>query len=87
MNTSPIQITLPSALGEFVVAQAAAGEFKSPDEYVASLIAEEQRRKAKEELEQQLLAGLNSGPPIEFTDELWAAKRQELFDGLRAGKQ
>jgi Arc/MetJ-type ribon-helix-helix transcriptional regulator len=84
MNTSQIQITLTGNLSEFVVSQAAAGSYPTPDEYVASLVAEERRRKAKTELEEQLILGLNSGPPIEFTDETWAARRQELFDQLRA---
>lgn len=79
MDTSRLQITLPTALGEFVVSQAAAESYLTPDDYVASLVEEERRRKAKSELEEQLIAGLESGPPIEFTKEIWAEKRRALF--------
>ena len=78
METNGLNISLPPSLAGYVQEQVAAGSFRSPDEFVASLISEDRNRKAIEELESLIQEGLDSGPPIEVTDEYWERKRAWL---------
>ena len=75
---STLSISIPEPLREFINEQVAGGEYPDASEYLASLVREDQRRKAKAALEQQLLAGLNSGPAIEANDEYWREKEARL---------
>lgn len=64
-------ISIPDPLHEFVEGQVKSGKFNSADDFVEDLIRSAQIRSAKERLETLLLAGLDSGPPEEFTDSDW----------------
>ena len=55
-----IKISLPDTIKDFVSAEASAGGFGTPSEYVVSLIREAQKRNAQDRLESQLLKGLES---------------------------
>jgi antitoxin ParD1/3/4 len=78
MDASQFQITLPGSLTEFIVTQVEAGKFKSPDEYVSSLVSAERKRQAIERLEALIQEGIDSGPPIEANDEFWEQMHREL---------
>ena len=70
-----INLSLPDSSRAFVEAQAARGGYDSAEAYVLSLVREAQKKEAAQErLEALLLAGLNSGPPIEANDEFWEEK-------------
>lgn len=68
---SMIEVTLPDSLREFVEEQAARLGSKTAADYIHDLIRKEQKRLALAKLEELLLEGLNSGPPIVVTDAYW----------------
>ena len=75
-----MNIALSAEMKEFVQSEVAQGGYSSASEYVRRLIREERKRKAEERLEALLLEGLNSGDPIEVTEEWWQQKRAELIE-------
>lgn len=76
-----LNISLPDSMKAFIEKQATAGGFGTVSEYARHLIRKAQR---DARLEQLLLEGLHSGPPIEVTDEWWEQRRRELIE--RHGK-
>jgi len=73
-----MNISLPDTMKQFVEEQVAAGAYSSASEYIRDLLRAEQKRQAKERLEQTLLDSLNSGEAIEATPEWWATLRGEM---------
>lgn len=73
-----LNISLPEAMQAFVEEQAAKGGF-STSEYILHLISQDQKQVAQTQMEAKLLEGLNSGEPIEVTDEWWQQKRSNLM--------
>ena len=43
----------------------------SAEQYLRTLLQKERRRQERRKIEDALEAGLNSGPPIPFTEENW----------------
>jgi antitoxin ParD1/3/4 len=79
-------ISLPDPLKQFVEEQVAAGGYSSPSEYIRELVRSDQKRKAKEALEQTLLAAMEEGDSIEATPEWWAALQTKLDGPLKRRK-
>jgi len=75
-----LNISLPKTLKKFVEDQAAEGGYSTPSEYVRQFLREDQKRRAEDELEKLLLAGIRSGNPVEVNDEFWEKQRQRIFD-------
>jgi antitoxin ParD1/3/4 len=73
-----MNVSLPRTQKEFVDRQVQRGHFSTVSDYIRDLIRREQRVLAREELEQKLLDGLNSGPAKEMTKQDW----KELREGL-----
>jgi methionyl-tRNA formyltransferase len=63
---------LTQTLDEFVKQQIAEQGFADEAEYFAKLAEEEHKRKIWEYYEQEVLRGLESGPPIPLTPEYWS---------------
>jgi len=82
---SSLQLSLPDSMRAFVEEQAARGGHGSADEYVRTLIREVQIRQEEEKLEAMLIEGLNSGEPIEVTEEFWAEKIRRFEERHRSG--
>ena len=78
-----MNISLPDTMKDFVDRQVASGHYSSASEYVRKLIPEDEKRTAEEKLKGLLLAGLNSGDPIEIAPEYWQRKRQQLVERYR----
>ena len=72
-----MNISLPDPMKQFVEEQVSAGGYSSASEYVRDLVRTDQKRKAKEMLEETLLAAVREGEPVEATPEWWAALRDE----------
>ncbi len=70
-----INISLPESMKAFVEEQVAKGKYDSVSEYLQELICQDQKLKTQENLEELLIAGLESGEVIEVTDEWWEQKR------------
>jgi len=62
-----MNISLPDPMKEFVEERVSAGAYSSASEYVRELVRADQKRHAKEQLEQILLKAINSGDPFEVT--------------------
>lgn len=78
-----MNISLPEPLKQFVDGQISSGRYSSASEYVRELIRADEKRKAADELEALLLAGLQ-GEATEMTSEDWRAIRQEALARVKA---
>lgn len=76
-----LNILLPETLQSFVKQQVELGGYSNVSEYILYLILQEQAKAAQ--VEALLLEGLDSGEPIEVTDEWWEQKRTQLMQGLQ----
>ncbi len=76
------QISLPESLHQFIHQQVTRGGYSNTEEYIYHLILEDQKHHAQQRLEEMLIAGLDSGNPIEITDDWWQNKRTELSQKL-----
>ena len=70
-------ITLPDSLSAWVNEQVEKGDYESPSDYVRRLIRQEQRRRLREQIEQNLLEALDSGPATPMTRKDWEDIRRE----------
>jgi antitoxin ParD1/3/4 len=73
-----MNISLPDPMKQYVEEQVSAGAYSSASEYVRELVRADQKRHAKEQLEQILLNAINSGDPIAVTPAMVEAARQRL---------
>lgn len=78
-----MNISLPEPLKAFVDSQIASGRYSSASEYVRELIRADERRKAEEQLEALLLAGLK-GDEQPLTRADWQRIRQTATAQVRA---
>jgi antitoxin ParD1/3/4 len=76
-NTS-MNVSLPETLKAFVLERVAEGTFSNPSDYVRSPIREDMERRADERLEELLMEGINSGPPVPIDWEEIRVKAEEL---------
>ena len=79
-----MNISLPDSMKQFVEEQVSAGGYSSASEYVRELVRADQKRKARDALEELLLDALRSGEPEEATPEFWARLREEAEARARA---
>jgi antitoxin ParD1/3/4 len=82
-----MNISLPDAMKQFVEDQVAAGAYSSASEYIRELVRADQKRQAKEQLEQALLDSLNSGEAMEATPEWWDTLRHEIKERSSSRKK
>jgi antitoxin ParD1/3/4 len=80
-----LNISLPEKMREYVNEKVAEGGYSTASEYVRQLIREDQKRAARERVDALLLEGIQSGPPIEATDEWWQEKETRLSATLIQG--
>lgn len=73
-----MNISLPEPMKQFVEEQVSAGAYSSASEYVRELVRADQKRKAKEVLEDTLLAAISEGETTEATPEWWANLQKEV---------
>jgi antitoxin ParD1/3/4 len=75
-----LNISLPDPLQQFVEEQVASMGYSNVSEYMRDLVSADQKRKAKEQLEQMMLESLQSGEAAAVTTEMWADLKQHLRD-------
>ena len=78
-----IQLNLPERLKAAAEQRAASGGYASVDSYIASLIEADELAPITDEIEAELLKGLDSGPAAEVTREFLT----ELKRRARAGRE
>jgi antitoxin ParD1/3/4 len=74
-----VNISLAERLKEFVDEQISSGRYSSLSDYVTELIQEDEKRMARERLDELILEGLDSGDPIPADAGFWAERRSELL--------
>ena len=77
-SQASVNISLPESMREWVEGRVQAEGYGTVSEYFRALVREEQRRKAKESLDQKLIEALNSGEPREMTSSDWDHIRSEV---------
>jgi len=78
-----MNISLPEPLKAFVDSQISTGRYSSASEYVRELIRADEKRKAEEQLESLLLAGLKGEETVTSRAD-WQQIRQEATAQVRA---
>lgn len=73
-----INISLPETLTSYLEEQVNQGGYNTVSDYLQVLIHEDQQRKAKESLENSLLAGLESGEASLMTKNDWEIIRNSI---------
>ena len=86
VNMTSMNVSLPEDLKQFAEAQTKRG-YSTPSEYIRELIREDQKRKAKEKLDELLLEGLASGDPVSADAKFWADLKQEALAKLETRKK
>ena len=79
-----LNISLPENLREWIDARIKTGDYSSASDYMRDLVRTDQKKHA--DLEETLLAGINSGKGIEATSSFWEKKRQHLKRQLNGKK-
>lgn len=79
-DLTSMNVSLPQSQRDWVENEALRSGCTSASEFFRRLINDAQRRAAQEELERQLIAGLESGKPLPVAPEYWEKKRRELAD-------
>ena len=92
-----LTITLPDRARAYIEAQVANGHYQSADDLLTALInqaaddvdvngtsgPEHLQVRSIDHLQELLQAGLDSGEPIEVTDEWWETRRQSILGKIR----
>ena len=78
-----MNISLPEPLKQFVDKQVTDGRYSTVSEYVRELIRQDEKRKAKDQLEALLLEGLKSEETA-LTPEDWSSIRKEALAKVEA---
>jgi antitoxin ParD1/3/4 len=78
-----LNISLPDNLEAVIAQQAEQAGFDTATDYLVHLVLREQDRLSQQEkIEALLIEGLESGEPIEATDEWWQQKHSALLAQL-----
>ena len=73
-----MEIELSESMARFVEEQVAAGEYDSVSEYIRELVRADQKRQAKQQLEQVLLSAMDLGNPMDVAADKLEQARQRL---------
>ncbi len=73
-----MNIALPENLKLFVQNQVEIGSYSSASEYIRELIRKDQKERAREALEIEILKGLDSGEAMPMTADDWQVIREEV---------
>ena len=73
-----VTLTLPNEIQVIVDAAVHEHGFANAAEYLTSLVRQDQKRRAKEQIEALMLAGINSGDDVELTADAWRDLRLNL---------
>jgi antitoxin ParD1/3/4 len=78
-----LTIALPEAVKDYIDRQISSGICSTPDEFLTTLVEQEQERQAKQKVNALLKSTLEKDRAVEATDEWWQQQRQQLIDTLR----
>jgi antitoxin ParD1/3/4 len=75
-----VSVSLPDRLKDLIEAKVQEGGYGDSSQYLYHLVCQDIAQTIPENLEQQLLEGLESGIPIEATDEWQLQKRAQHLE-------
>ena len=75
-----MNISVPDEMKAFVETQMAQEGYASVSEYIRSLIREDQKRRARRELESKFREALESGPATPMTPEDWEQLERNVWE-------
>jgi antitoxin ParD1/3/4 len=78
MGMTSLNISLPSVMKQYLETRVKEGSYSTPSEYIRALVREDQKRRAKEHIEELLLAGASSGTPVPADAHFWKRVREQL---------
>jgi antitoxin ParD1/3/4 len=81
-----MNISLPDSMRQWVEQRVESEGFGTASEYIRALVREDQKRRASEEIDQKLLAALDSGPAAEMTSSDWNLIKPKVRERLSAKK-
>lgn len=81
--TINVKIELPESLKSHIEEEIARGRYENFEAYLQKLIFEDQIRQAEDELDQKLLAGLNSGESSVADEEFWKKLKADAIERNR----
>jgi antitoxin ParD1/3/4 len=79
---SSVNISLPEQMRAYVEEQVSKGGYGTVSEFVRDLIRQDQKRRAKENLETLLLEGLESGSPTFMSAQDWENIREAVRERI-----
>jgi antitoxin ParD1/3/4 len=83
MSNTSLHISLPTQLRDYIETCVAEGGYTNPSDYLRELVRADQRRRARQKLDELLLEGIQSGPAEEVTpgyiDEM-TAEMEAIID-------
>ncbi len=74
-----MNVSLPTDLRKFVEEKLSRDRYSSASEYVRELIRDDMKREAREQVDELLLEGLQSGPAKPMTKKHWEEIRRRAF--------
>jgi antitoxin ParD1/3/4 len=77
-----LTIALPEAVKDYIDRQISSGIYSTPDEFLTTLVEQEQERQAKQKVNALLKSTLGKNQTVEVTDEWWQQQQQQLIDSL-----
>ena len=77
-----LNISVPESMEAFINEQIVQGGYNDANEYILNLLRQEQEQSQAAQVEALLLEGLESGKPIEVTEDWWERKRATLMQQL-----
>lgn len=78
-----MNISLPEPMRAWVEEQVATGGYSTASEFFRQLVRDAQKRQESERVDALLVEGLQSGNPVEVTDEFWARTRRRIEERLK----
>ena len=81
-----MNISLPEELKNYVEQKTKAG-YSTPSEFMRELIREDQKRQAKDRLDDMLIKGLGSGSPMKINPNFWIKLQKEALLKSRKGEK
>jgi antitoxin ParD1/3/4 len=78
MATKGMNVSLPSTLRRWVERRASGGGYGSVSEYVRQLVRHDQSERVLQELDQQLIQSIESGPAVPLTGDDWSEVRRVI---------
>jgi antitoxin ParD1/3/4 len=78
MGMTSLNISLPKVMKQYLESRVKEGSYSTPSEYIRDLVREDQKRRARQHIEDLLLAGAASGSPIPADARFWEHVRDQI---------